>query len=715
MMGYVFAGIVKVNSCVTANDHQHFCDRLWVMTIRYPVTKTVDQLDDYHGTQVADPYRWLEQPADTPEVRSWIEAQNAVTEAFLSTIPERETLRRRLTELWDYPKVSAPFKKGGRYFQLRNSGLQNQFVLYVMETLADAGRVLLDPNALSEDGTVALQNFALSPDGRYLAYSLSRSGSDWQTWQVRDVATGEDLPDQLPWSKFSGASWLRDGSGFFYVQYPAPKEGSTYTAENANPVVKLHRLGSAPEDDVLVYERPDEPRWMFDTEVTPDGKLLLYIARSTEPKNLLYYRPEAHQGDFVPLIDRWEARYHYVGNDGGAFYLYTDAEAELGQVICLTVTAAGPQRKTMLAEAESKLERVALLQDTFIALYLHDASNVLKTFDLNGRFIADIRLPGLGTVSELYAERNDSEAFYSFTSFLTPSTPYRFDLSTGEVQQLGQSPLPFDPSPYVVRQVFATSNDGTKVPMFLVHHQNLRPDGSNPTLLYGYGGFNIPLTPAFSVSRLVFLERGGVLAVANLRGGGEYGKAWHQAGTVHQKQNVFDDCIACAEWLIAEGITSPQKLAVQGGSNGGLLVGAVMTQRPDLFAVALPAVGVLDMLRFHKFTIGWAWVSDYGSADDPDEFKTLYAYSPLHNLKKTTYPATLVTTGDHDDRVVPAHSFKFIAALQTHHTGDSPVLIRIQTKAGHGQGKPTRLLIDEQADIWAFVFAVLRSSYKVLH
>jgi prolyl oligopeptidase len=677
------------------------------MAICYPLTKKVEQVDDYHGTQVADPYRWLEQSADVPEVRSWIEEQNAVTEAFLSDIPEREALRRRLTELWDYPKVSAPFKKGGRYFQFRNSGLQNQYVLYVMETLQDAGRVLLDPNTLSDDGTVALQTFSVSPDGRYLAYSLSQSGSDWQTWHIRDVIAGEDLPDQLPWSKFSEASWLRDGSGFFYIQYPAPAEGDAYTAENANPAVKLHYLGNAPEDDALIYERPDEPRWMFEAEVTPDGKLLLYISRSTEPKNLLYYRPEATQGEFIPLVERWEAQYHYVGNDGLAFYLYTDSEAERGQVICLTSADDGIHRETVIAEAESKLERVALLQDTFIALYLQNASHVLKTFNLAGKGIGDIALPSLGTVSELYAERDDSEAFYSFTSFLVPPTPYRFQLKSNKSEQLSDTPLPFDPSVYTIKQVFATSKDGTKVPMFLVHHQNVQHNGSNPTLLYGYGGFNVPLTPTFSASRLVFLEMGGVLAVANLRGGGEFGRAWHQAGTVHQKQHVFDDCIACAEWLIDKKITSSSKLAVQGGSNGGLLVGAVMTQRPDLFAAALPAVGVLDMLRFHKFTIGWAWVSDYGSADDPDEFKSLYAYSPLHNLKKTAYPATLVTTGDHDDRVVPAHSFKFAAALQEHHVGDKPVLIRIQTKAGHGQGKPTRMLIEEQADIWAFLVRVL--------
>lgn len=673
------------------------------MALAYPPTKTIAQVDDYHGTPVADPYRWLEQPAETPEVSAWIDAQNALTESVLAAIPEREALRQRLRELWNFPKRSAPFKKGGRYFQFRNSGLQNQDVLYLMGAPQDDGRVLLDPNALSEDGTTALRSLAVSPDGRYLAYSISERGSDWQRWRVREVDSGEELPEVLERSKFAGAAWLPDASGFFYVQYPVPA-GDAYLAENASPALKLHYLGSPPEADLIIYARPEAPHWLFSPQVTPDGQLLLSISRGTEPKNLLYLRPQATAGDFVPLVGRWEAQYRYLGNDGEVFYLYTDAGAERGQIIRLR---AGGAPEVLVPERQDKLEHAVMLGDTIIALYLKDASHRLMTFDLKGQQLGEIALPELGSISELYAERDDDAAFYSFTSFLTPPTPYRFELASGQSQRLAEIALPFDRTPYTVRQLFATSKDGTRVPMFLVHRRELVADGQNPTLLYGYGGFNIALTPSFSPSRLAFLERGGVLAVANLRGGGEYGRSWHLAGTLARKQNVFDDAIACAEMLIAEGITSPAKLALQGRSNGGLLVGAVIAQRPELFAAALPAVGVLDMLRFHKFTIGWAWVSDYGSPDNPEQFKALYAYSPLHNLRPTAYPATLITTGDHDDRVVPAHSFKFAAALQANQRGDQPVLLRVQRNAGHGQGMPTAMLIAEQADIWAFLIEVL--------
>ena len=671
----------------------------------YPESKQSDHVDDYHGTQVADPYRWLEAPADTPEVRAWIEAQNELTFEHLEGLEARDRLRNRLTELWDYPKRSAPFKKGGRYFQFRNDGLQNQDVLYVMANPEDAGRILLDPNALSTDGTVALSSVSVSEDGTFLAYATSDSGSDWQTWQVRDVATGSDLSEQLPWSKFSAATWLPDGSGFYYQRFPVPTQGAAYTGANENAELRLHRLRTDAEADTLIYARPDEPKWMFHPRVSDDGRyLVLHVRRSTEQRNLVYYRDLATESEFRELVTEWEASFTFLGNDGATFYFLTDFGADRRRVVATDLEQPETTWRTLVPETEDTVEHAQLLGDEFVCLVMQDASHRLKRYSLSGEYRGDVGLPTLGSVVALNAERDDAQLFYSFTSFLHPTTSYRYDAATGASETLYAPELAFDATPYTTRQVFATSPDGTRVPMFLVHRKDLQIDGRNPTLLYGYGGFNISLTPAFSVSRLVWLEAGGVLAVANLRGGGEYGKAWHEAGILERKQNVFDDFIACAEYLVDEGVTSPEKLAVQGGSNGGLLVGAAMTQRPELFAAALPAVGVLDMLRFHHFTIGWAWASDYGSADEPEQFKTLLAYSPLHNLKKgTAYPATLVTTGDFDDRVVPAHSFKFAAALQAAQGGDAPVLIRVQTKAGHGVGKPTRILIEEQADVWAFL------------
>lgn len=677
--------------------------------ITYPETKTAPQTDDYHGVTVRDPYRWLEQPADTPEVRAWIEAQNALTEGYLADIPERDAIRARLTELWNFPKRGAPFAKGGRYFGFRNSGLQNQDVLYVMDAPHDEGRVLLDPNTLSGDGTVSLRMMSVSPDGKYLAYATSASGSDWQTWRVLEVETGDDLPDVLPWSKFSGATWLPDARSFLYKRYPAPQEGSAYTGKNEAPELYLHVLGSDPADDPLVYSCPDKPEWSFYPTISDDDRyLVLHIALGTLNKNLLFVRELGDTGAFTELVSEFRAEYSFLGNDGSTFYVRTDDGADRGRIVAIDL--GRPEREgwlTVVPEADDVLEGAVMLQDELVCLVLHDASHRLRRFSTQGEARGEITLPTLGSVDALHAERGDNELFYSFTSFLTPSHPYRFDLTTGESEALPADGPDFDTSGYVTRQAFATSRDGTRVPMFLVHKAGLEQDGQNRALLYGYGGFNISLTPAFSVGRLVWLERGGVLAVANLRGGGEYGTAWHEAGTKARKQNVFDDFIACAEHLIQEGVTSSPKLAVQGGSNGGLLVGACMTQRPELFGACLPAVGVMNMLRFHKFTIGWAWTSDYGSAENADEFPALYAYSPLHNLTATCYPPTLITTGDFDDRVVPAHSFKFAAALQAVQACGAPTLIRVQTKAGHGQGKPTRFLIEEQADVWSFLVRVL--------
>ena len=675
----------------------------------YPDTKTVDQTDDYHGVTVRDPYRWLEKPAGTPDVRAWIEAQNALTESYLAAIPGREAIKTRLTELWNYPKQYAPFSKGGRYFQFRNTGLQNQDVLFVMDAPTAEGHVLLDPNTLSDDGTVSLRTLSVSPDGRHLAYATSQSGSDWQTWFVREIETGQDLPDTLPWSKFSGATWLPDSSSFLYKRYPEPGADDAFVTKNEAPELFLHTLGAPLADDPLVYSRPDKPEWSFYPIVSDDDRyLILHIGLGTLNKNLLFVRELGADGAFTELIGEFRAEYLFLGNDGDTFYVQTDDGADQGRIVAVDLAHPDPAHWTeVVPEAAETLEQTVMLQSEFICLYLQDASHRLRRYRTDGEALGELELPGLGSVEALNAERSSTELFYSFTSFLEPSQSFRFELSTGEPQKLGSPTLNFDADAYTVRQTFATSKDGTRVPLFLVHKRGLELNGQNPTLLYGYGGFNISLTPSFSVSRLVWLERGGVLAVANLRGGGEYGTQWHEAGTKERKQNVFDDFIACAEHLIQEGVTSSPRLAIQGGSNGGLLVGACMTQRPELFGACLPAVGVLDMLRFHRFTIGWAWTSDYGSADVADEFPALYAYSPLHNLEPGCYPPTLITTGDFDDRVVPAHSFKFAAALQNAQSCDNPALIRIQTKAGHGQGKPTKILIEEQTDIWSFLQRVL--------
>ena len=679
------------------------------MAIDYPKTKRSEHTDDYHGTHVSDPYRWLEQSAHTPEVRAWIEAQNELTFSYLEKIPARERIRERLTELWDYPKKGAPFKKGNRYFQFRNSGLQNQDVLYVMDSPTDEGRVLLDPNTLSEDGTVSLNNLSVSKDASRLAYAVAQSGSDMVTWRVRDVATGEDLADEVAWCRFAPAAWLPDSSGFFYLRFATPEENETYTSELENPTILLHKLGQAQAEDTVVFERPGEAHVTFGPTVSDDGKyLIISIYKGSERTNLVYYRA-SNEENFTELIPDWEAQYFFLGNDDTTFYFQTNLDADLERVIAIdTAHPAKENWRTVVAEREDTLQSAELVGNEIVCLYLHDAAHRLERYNLEGEPLGNIPLPGLGSLTALHAERGDNEVFYSFTSFLQPATNFRFDLETGESEQLATPTLDFDAEPYTTRQVFVTSKDGTKVPMFLVHKKDLTTDGQTPTLLYGYGGFKIPVMPGFSVERLVWLELGGVLAVANLRGGGEYGKAWHEAGTLANKQNVFDDFIACAEYLLDEGVTSSENLALEGRSNGGLLVGAAMTQRPELFAAALPGVGVLDMLRFHKFTIGWAWVSDYGSADDPEQFETLLAYSPLHALKPgTAYPATLITTGDFDDRVVPAHSFKFAAALQHAQAGDAPTLIRVQTKAGHGMGKPTKMLIAERADILAFLTEAL--------
>ena len=679
-------------------------------TLQYPAARKSDVVDDYHGTRVPDPYRWLEDP-DSPESRAWIEAQNRLTAAYLADIPARGTIRERLTKLWNYPKYGTPFRRGRRYFFFKNDGLQNQSVLYRQASLTADPETLLDPNLLSEDGTVAISTLAVSDDGRLLAYGTSASGSDWEEFRVRDVATARDLSDHLKWIKFSGASWTKDAAGFFYSRYPEPTN-KALTDVNRFQRVYYHRLGTDQSQDRLVYERPDQPDWGMNAEVTDDGRYaVLNVWLGTDRRNRVYYldlkdpkRPKV-TGDVVRLLDDFDASYGFVGNDGPVFYFLTDLDAPRKRIVA--IDTRHPERarwREVIPQGPDVLDGIQIVHDTFVANYMHDASSRLRLFGLDGRFVKELGLPTLGSIGGISGERKDDEMFYAFTSFLYPTTIFRYDFKTGGTSVFKAPTIDFDPSGYETQQVFYASKDGTRVPMFITHKKGLRLDGSNPTYLYGYGGFNISLTPSFSVAMLVWLEMGGVYAVPNLRGGGEYGEEWHQGGMHEKKQNVFDDFIAAAEYLIAQGYTAPSKLAIAGGSNGGLLVGAAITQRPELFGATLPAVGVMDMLRFHKFTIGWAWVTDYGSADSAAQFPYLYKYSPLHNIRVgTRYPATLVTTADHDDRVVPGHSFKFTAALQAAQAGPQPVLIEIETKAGHGAGKPTSKLIEEQADRMAFL------------
>jgi len=673
--------------------------------LQYPVTKTVDQVDDYFGTKVADPYRWLEN-LDSADTKAWIESQNKVTFSYLEKIPQRAQLKARLTELWNYEKFSAPFKEGNRYFYYKNDGLQNQSVLYVADSITDKGRVLLDPNTLSTDGTIALSGISISDDGNILAYGLSSGGSDWQEWRFRNIATGKDLNDVLKDIKFSGASWSKDGKGIYYSRYP--KSDDSNKLEDANYFQKLyyHALGTSQTEDYVVYERPDDKEMGVGGFVSEDGNwLIMNVWKGTSPKNQMFFKNlTMSRAPVLPVVDKFEAEYSFIGNDGSKFYFKTDKNAPKGKIVVVDVLEANKNWKDLIPQAADTLESVSLINNQLVLGYLKDAYTQIKIHDLDGKFVRKVELPGIGSAGGFGGKRDDMETFYSYSSFNTPPTIYRYDMKTGKSELFRESKVKFNPDNYEVKQVFYNSKDGTKIPMFIVHKKGVKLDGKNPTLLYGYGGFSVSLTPGFSVSRLVWLEQGGVFAMANLRGGAEYGEEWHEAGTKLKKQNVFDDFIAAAEYLIKNKYTQPKKLAIQGGSNGGLLVGAVLNQRPELFGAALPAVGVMDMLRFQKFTIGWAWTSDYGSSEESAEmFKALYAYSPIHNIKPKKYPAVLVTTADTDDRVVPSHSFKYAATIQKNQTGTAPVLIRIETRAGHGAGKPTAKIIEEQADIYGFL------------
>lgn len=734
-------------------------------TLTYPKAEAY-YVDYYHGVPVADPYRWLED-SDSPQTRRWIEDQNKITFPYLEAIPQRASITARLTSLWNYERFSAPGKEGGHYFYSYNPGLANQGTLYVTDSLDKPGRVLLDPNTLRADGTAALAGTSVSEDGKYIAYGIAEAGSDWNTWKVREIASGKDIADELRWVKFSGASWTKDSSGFFYSRYDEPKGGQEYTAANYYPKVYFHKIGTPQSEDVLVYQRPDQKSWGLGAGVTEDGRfLIMSVSQGTDPKNRLFVRDlravplgsaatetdkkirEAElqiqrlvaQGDaggnkdaaskqielltkqraslvaaqnntahgFVELLNDFDASYDFVGNDGSVFYFNTNLSAPRSRIIAIDL--ASPARENwreLVPQAAETLQGVSMLGDSFFASYLKDAKTQIKQFDTSGKLVREVELPGIGTASGIGGKRSESEAFFTFTSYNVPASVYRFDAKTGK-STLWKSPkVGFNPDDFEVSQKFFASKDGTKVPVFIVHKKGIKLDGSNPTLLYGYGGFNIPLTPSFSPGTIGWLEMGGVYAVANIRGGGEYGEQWHQAGTGVNKQNVFDDFIGAAEFLIAEKYTSKGKIACQGGSNGGLLVGAMVTQRPDLWGACLPAVGVLDMLRFQKFTIGWAWKSDYGDTEaDRSVFEAVRKYSPYHvalDTKGAKWPATLITTGDHDDRVVPAHSFKFAAALQATQTGTEPVMIRIDVRAGHGAGKPTGKRIEELADQWAFL------------
>ena len=674
----------------------------------YPDARQVDHVDVYHGTKVPDPYRWLEQDVrEDQAVVDWVEAENKVTFAYLDTIPQREAIRRRLTQLWNFEKYEPPIEAGDRYFFRKNDGLQNQSVLYRMDSLAAAPRVLLDPNTWSADGTTALTSFAPSPDGRYLAYGVAQAGSDWQTWHVIEVASGRVLDDKIEWVKFSEASWTRDARGFFYSRFDAPTEGAEFQGLNLNHKVYYHRLGTPQSEDALAYRQPDHPDWMFFARTTEDGRFVIITAQvGTDERHRVAYRDLTEPyGLPTDLITNFEHEYTFVAGDGPVLYFQTNLDAPRRRLIAIDTRQ--PEREhwmEIIPQANDTLQQVTLVGNLFIASYLKDAKTAVKIFKMDGAFVRDVEFGAIATATGFDGGRGDTETFYSMMSYTLPPTIYRYDLISGESTVFRQPKVTFDPNDFEVKQVFYRSKDGTRVPMFLAHKKGISLDGGNPTLLYGYGGFDISLTPSFLTARVWWLEQGGVLAVPNLRGGGEYGEAWHKAGTKLQKQNVFDDFIAAAEWLIENKYTRKQKLAIQGRSNGGLLVGAAITQRPDLFGAALPAVGVMDMLRFHKFTAGRFWTDDYGSADDPEEFKALYAYSPYHNIRQgTCYPPTLVTTADTDDRVVPGHSFKFIARLQAAQSCSKAVLARIETRAGHGGGKPTSKQIEEAADEWAFL------------
>jgi len=675
---------------------------------RPPLAERVDVVDDYHGTRVADPYRWLEDP-DSPRTRSWIEAENRVTRAHLDAVPERAAIAERVAELWTYESFGIPRRHGDWTYFTYNDGHLSQSQLVRTRSFGGGHEVVLDPNTFSADGTVSLGGTSFSHAGRYLAFGISDGGSDWRTWRVRDLESGRDLPDVIEWSRFSTPSWAADDSGFFYGRYPEADRKLVSRAHDQ--AVWFHVLGTEQSQDVLIHRDPEHPDRSFDVEATKDGRWLsLSVREGTARKNRLWFRA-AEAGNDAPWMrrfDEFDAFYEVLGNVGSRFWIRTDNGAPRGRVVRIDLDAPGAPLEEVVAEGEDVLDSASLVGDRLILVTLEDATSRVRTADLDGRPLGALALPGLGTARGFEGEPGDVDTFFSFQSFLEPTSNFRYDLASEEVEPVTRPRVPFDGSAYETHQHFLSSRDGTRVPIFVTHAKGLVLDGTNPTLLYGYGGFDIPMQPAFSPANAAWLDLGGVYAVACLRGGGEYGREWHLAGTKEHKQNVFDDFIAAAEWLVSEGYTSSERLAIHGGSNGGLLVGACLNQRPDLFAAAVPSVGVMDMLRYHLFTIGAAWASDYGRSDDPAMFPHLLAYSPYHNVRPgARYPAVLVTTADHDDRVVPAHSFKYAAALQAAQGGDEPILIRIDTRAGHGAGKSREQSIEEVTDRLTFLYEEL--------
>jgi prolyl oligopeptidase len=686
-------------------------------TLTYPVAKTVDHVDDYFGTKVADPYRWMED-LNAPDLAEWVKGENAVTEHYLSQLPMRAWFKTRITELWNYPKVSLPFREAGQLFYARNSGLQRQSVWYVRGSLDGAERMVIDPNTLSPDGSVALAGFSPSPDGRYLLYGVSQGGADWRTLLVQDLASAKQLADTVRWLKGGGSSWTKDGNGFFYSRFPEPEPGKQLQSAIRDEKIYYHRIGTSQAQDQLIYARPDQPEWFVEGGVSEDGRyLVVFVSRGTEPQNRLYV---ADLGDpmhpkvdapITPVFEKGDAAYSPIGNVGTTVYLQTDRDAPKGKIVAFDLSAP-EQWRTVVPEGKNAIDQVAMFQGGIAVGYLEDVKANVQLFGLDGTSKGTLQLPGIGTLAGMSTREDTPDLFYGFTSPLYPTTVFHYDPATGRSTPFGAPQLGFDPSRYETRQVFATSKDGTRVPMFITLRKDLPLDGSNPAMLYGYGGFDISTTPGFRPDVLAWLEQGGIWATANMRGGGEYGEAWHQAGMFEKKQNVFDDFIAAAEFLVKEKYASPAKLGIMGGSNGGLLVGAVEEQRPDLFAVALPAVGVMDMLRYHKFTGGNAWATEYGSSDDSTAFRYLIKYSPVQNVRRgTCYPATLVTTADHDDRVVPSHSFKFTATMQVAQGCAKPVVIRVETQASHGY-RPTDKRIAELADEWSFAAANMGMTQK---
>jgi len=683
--------------------------------IQYPKTKEVDQKDNYFGTTIEDPYRWLENDTSAATA-AWVKEQNQLTNSILNEIPFRDRIKNRLTELMNYPKSSAPYKSGKYYTYFKNDGLQNQSVLYVKEGLNGKERVLIDPNQLSEDGTVALQAMAFSPNQKYFAYSVSASGSDWQEIYILNMETGQLLKDKIEFVKFTGMHWDSE-KGFYYAGYEAPADQATkFSAKTEYQKVYYHTLGEDASKDVLVYEDKDHALRYVRPQLTESKRfLILDIAEGTDGSELKVKDLKDNKAkDFTLLVKGFNTNAYIVDNDGDHLIMVTNQDAPNYKVVLVDPKNPDAKNwKTLIPQQSQKLERVSTAGGKLFATYLQDASSMVKQFDYKGNLEHVVDLPGIGTASGFSAKKEDKELFYTFTSFTFPSTIYKYDINTGKSTLYEASQAKFNPEEYETNQVFYASKDGTEVPMFITHKKGIKLDGTNPTLLYAYGGFNISLTPSFSATNMAFIENGGIYVLANLRGGGEYGEDWHQSGMLEHKQNVFDDFIGAAEYLIEHKYTNPERLAIRGGSNGGLLVGAVMTQRPELFKVAIPQVGVLDMLRYHKFTVGWGWAVEYGSSDFEDQFNYLIKYSPLHNVKSgVCYPATMITTADHDDRVVPAHSFKFAAELQKHQSCENPTLIRIDEKAGHGAGKPTSKVIEEAADIWSFIFHTMNYDYK---